>query len=302
MNYKQLESEVISAYRQQDYSLCFSLLDDFIEQAEALDLGEALCLKASVIVIADPRRAPEGLSLTEEALLYMSGNPDKEMSLLVTALGLCFKLGDVEKAKRYELLAHRLLQQYPGNPTVVKREFRLHSNLGLIARLRGEHASAYWHCVQGVNCLLAHGSDDESDVRCWLLNLYINMIDACLDMRRLPEAEDCLLKAKDCVLNGRDLVRWTIAKVRVLQCTDRSLEAGGLLDTLPPLNSTAWSPTLVVQYHLLRALIAQDRGELRRFHHHVVIAQRLAVEHSLDYLVCEVQRVQRMPLTREVAQ
>lgn len=300
MNYRQLESEVISAYRQRDKTVCFSLLDSFITSATGKDLGLALCLRAEMIMFLEKKRAAEGILLVDEALSHLDEHPAERMMVIISALGLCWTMGDVERARNYELLGHQILRDFASDPGILAKQFRLHLNLGLLAKLRGELAAAYWHFMQGVGCISSRGADDGRD-QCWLFNLYEQMIAVCLSMNRIPEAQDYVDRAKECITSPVDSVRWNLALAQVLRHTGRVMEAQDVLATLPPESADGWTPTSIALSHLVRALLYQDEGNIRGFHHHLFLAQKEAVSHHLDYLVCEIQRVQRAPLTQGVA-
>lgn len=301
MNQREVQAAVFEAFRLDQYDQCFSLLDAFLETAAGADLAWALSLRAELILMCDKKRAAEGLLLIDEALEYLDQCPGEAMAAVIIALGLCWAMGDVEKARKYEAQGHRLLQHHPDNILVRSKRFRLHLNLGLIAQLRGELAAAYWHFMQAVSCLQEWGSDNGSDLKCWLFRMYERMIEVCLRMNRFPEAEDYLEKARQNITEPPEDSRWTLQYANFLRCTRRNGEALAALEGLAPFNSDCWTPALIAQYHLLRAMIAHDDGDVRTFHRHLSLAQRKAVEHSLDFMVCEIQRVQRSPIYQGVA-
>ncbi|HYG57885.1 MAG TPA: hypothetical protein VD902_07445 [Symbiobacteriaceae bacterium] len=302
MSFDELLSAVVSAFRGRDYARCFDLLDEFIESVAGPDFCQALVLKADLIMRTDATRIPEGLLLVEEALEHVQDDPISTLTAAVAALGLCFHLGDVERARRYELIGQRVLQQHPDDPGIQAKEFRLQINLGLVANRRGEFAAAYWHFSRALWAITTRGVDDESDVRCFLLNIYEELISVCLRMNRVPEAGEFLTKAKDCILSELDRVRWILARARFLRVKKQPQEAADLLAEFSQDTIQQWTPLLRARFHMVQAQIYQDLGQIRRFHRHLELAQREALTHGFDDLVCEIQRVQRTPISLEVMQ
>lgn len=301
MTFSELKIAIVDAFRRKDYDQAFSLLDRFIDSASSDQLASALSLKAELIMRADPRRSPEGLLLVDEAIKHHQGAPGGTMGLLVNALGLCVMMGDVEKARRYEAMGHRLLQEFPDDQIVQAKQFRLHFNLGFIAQMRSDLASAYWHFMQAVASLAEHGTDDDCDIRSYFFRIYESMIEVCLEMGRGPEAEDNLQKARDNVTSQNESRRWAMARARVLLFVRRPKEAEEVLTELRFQDSSDWPPAETSRYYLLLALVAEENGDLRSYHSHLSHARRVALENSLDYMVCEIQRIQRTPFTQGVA-
>lgn len=293
MRFHELLDTLRVAYRQRDFARCDSLLDEFIEKAQGDELAEALGRKADIIVESNSRRGAEGLVLVDEALTH-AGDPQLAIRLLTAGLALCYVMGDCEKAMRFETLSHHLLQQLPDDSPARSSQFRLHGNLGLIAALRGEHATSYWHFLQAVFGLNTYGSDDDSDIRCWLFWAYRRVAETCITMNRQPEAEEALAKAQACILSDTMLAGWKLTQVHLVSQSGRPEEATALLENITPNDS--WTPDLHVEYHLLAGLVAQSSGDLRGFHTHVSRAHDKAVEQRLDYWLCKIQRVQRTPV------
>lgn len=296
MTYLELRSAVINAYRQRDYALCFALLDNFIEGSNGTDRGKALCFKASVIMWHDRRRAPEGLFLVDEALDYCEDDPAEIMRNVINALGLCYTLGDVHKARKYEAVGTRLLQEHGSHPDVHLDKHKLHGNLGLLAGLRGEYASAFWHFMHALDQLKALGVQDDPELQCTFLSLSLDMVDAALHLGRVPEAEEALASAKPFLTTDDRKVWWTAIRAKVLRSVGRIGEAADAVGKLDP--DTIWrcSPAEQVHYYVMRGLIAQDEGDWPSYHRNLATAHSIAVENSLEYILCEIQRIQRTPL------
>lgn len=296
MNYTELRSAVIDAHRQRDYARCFSLLDSFIEESRGTDRGKALCFKASVILWIDPRRAPEGLFLVDEAMAYCEDDPAEEMRNVNNALGLCYTLGDVHKANKYEAVGTRLLQEHGMNPAVSAYRYKVHGNLGLLAGLRGEYASAFWHFMHALNQLRAEGLHNEPDLKCIYLYLSLDMVDVALHLGRVPEAEEALASSRPCASTEEEIVWWTAQRAKVWRYIGQIAEAEAALDGLDPEAIIRAAPAGQVRYHVIRALLFQDQGDWPHYHRHLALAQEIAVGNSLEYALSEIQRIQRTPL------
>lgn len=293
MDYREMQGAVMDAYRRHDYDRCFSILDEFIEAAGGEELGKALSLKASAIHQIDKRRSPEALVLAEEALHLLREDHGELLRTVVSALGVCYIMGDVERAATYAFLGYRLLQDHGDDPGVRASQFRLYLNLGLISKLRGDYPTAYWHFVQGTHSLLSGGSDDDSDIRNWLFWLNLHTSNACLYMGREPEAREALDRANEYAATEEQRLRVTIAQAELLQHWGRAREAADLMDSLDVDSAAAWSPGARCKYFLVRALAAQYLNDLRGFHQFLSSAHNVALQHSLDFLLCDIQRAQR---------
>lgn len=293
MNYREMHEAVIAAYRRRDYPQCFALIDQYLDWAEGIEKGRALSLKAGLIGQVATERSAEGLSVLEEALPLVRGESQLEIDILVNALLLCYKTGDIERASSYEADALRLLQQHQHLEHVGKHQYGLHLNMGLIATLREDNPTALWHFMHGAISLLASGLD--SDNRGFLFLFYVHAAEACLNMGRVPEAEEFLEQARPHVVLDAHRVRWDIASAEVL--LDRGLyqEALALLDRAEGANQSGWIPVNKVRCYLTRARIARHTADFRGFNRLISSAQAEAIEHSIDYLLSQIQRLQRKP-------
>lgn len=293
MDYRDLEGAVIDAYRREDYALCFSLLDQFSETSDAQDRASAISLKASLISRVDHRRAAEGLTLIEESLPLLQDDPQATLRTLVTALWLCYAIGDIARATTYETLGHHLLRKHGHAPHVRRSQHRLHLNLGMLASVRGEHATAYWHFVQGTTSVLTAGPDDGSDGKAWLFSLYLRTARTCLLMGRLPEAEEALQQAERCAVTAPERLRWLVERAELLRQRGRPDEAAAGLAAIeypPPEAVDAETRTRCL---IVRALVAKDSDDLRGFHRHLAGAREEAAANSLDFLLSDIQRIAR---------
>lgn len=299
MTIEELHSAVLEAFERRDTTTCLQLLESFLETAAGEDRGRALGLKANVI-LCEPRRAPEGLALVDEALSLLTGNPDRRFRTLITALGLCGTMGDVDKASRYEAAALQMLQDFAHERSVKENQFRLYINLGLLANLRLQYPTGYWHLVQA-SAYVMHADLPEESINQWRVFILLHIADTCILMGRGPEAAEALDKARPLIANEREQVRWTIRRSRTLRYLKRSPEALAALESLRSPDS-AWLPDDRARYHLERGLVAQDLGDLRGFHSHLAMAHQEAETHSLEFLLCEIQRAQREPIIAGVIQ
>ncbi|HYF92602.1 MAG TPA: hypothetical protein VD969_10145 [Symbiobacteriaceae bacterium] len=299
MNYEQLRIAVMDAHRQGDQSRCLELMDGFIRTAQGSELGYALRLKASFLMLTDSRRSMEGLSLIEEALSLDLDDPVLQMMCIIDGLGLCYHSGDVQRSARYDALGHRLLNQCTDNPNVNGISFYFYFNLAHIASLKQEHAQAYWHLIQGTRAVLASPAGDSDEVRCMLFKANLRTAEVCLQLNRTPEANDALTKAQPFIASEPDELSWRISRADYLLATNQPDQAAHLLDDMPAPTIPTVSPTTVVRFHLTRGLTAQAQGDLRAFHHHLATAQGCAVDHFLDHLLSRIQRVMRTPTRLE---
>jgi tetratricopeptide (TPR) repeat protein len=297
MDIEQLHSAVQDAFGRRDYASCFVLVDEYLETASGEDRGKALNLKASIIR-CEPRRIPEGLTLAEEAFDLLRHDPEQSLRCLATALSLCLTMGDVDKASRYEGLAHQLLQRHSNHPGVKNMQFRVQINLGGLATQRGQHPTAYWHFVQSV-ASLEDADIPYEEARSFLLHTYLRIADTCSLMNRWPEAAEALEKARPLIVSRSDQGRWTVHRARLLRSQRRYQEAHLALESIAG-DAAAWHPYDLSRFHLERALVFQDLGDMRHFHSHLGIALQIAEESSQEFLLCEIQRAQRSPIIMEV--
>lgn len=295
MDYQELQSAVFDAYRRRDFPVCFSLLDAFSDTAQGEELGLALGLKAAIISVTDYRRVAEGFTLVDKALEQLQQNPSQTISTLVTALLLCYSAGDVERARGYETLCNQVLMKHGEVSTFQGLLFRLHLNLGLIATVRGEHASAYWHFVQGTVLVKTYGNLESANDRPFLFWLYWNTAQACIRMARMPEAAEALQHAEPLISTEQQRVHWVVGWSEVYRCSSRIDEAISMLERVGDRPSPDWDAESRVRFRLAKALAAQEAGDLRTYHEMVSEALRDAIENSLDMLLPEIQRIQRAP-------
>jgi hypothetical protein len=301
VNYEQLQLAVMDAYRQvEDPAQVLAIMDQFIETAQGSELGQALCLKASFLMHHDQRRCAEGLGLVEEALAVAEGDPGLQMKCVVDGLGLSYTMGDPYRAKRYELLGHRVLRENGSDPVVQEMSYRMYLNLAHIATQRQEPTQAYWHLVQGTQVLFCF-PDDDPEVQSFRLRFYLRTAEVCMEMGRSPEAEDALIKAKSYAVSSMDKINWQILWASYLQSISHSSEAAELLDDLQSKKDAPWRPSVELFFHMTRGLIAQQRGEVREFHYHFARAQDIAATDAVDFMLCRIQRVMRTPARLEAA-
>ncbi|HWI52102.1 MAG TPA: hypothetical protein VNT01_08165, partial [Symbiobacteriaceae bacterium] len=133
-------------------------MDQFNETAQGVELGYGLSLKANYIITYDKRHTLEGLTLVDEALELGADCPALQMKCARDGLALCFHMGDVYRATKYELLGHQLLCDHPNDQAVQSHKPRFYYNLSHVVSLRQDHAHAYWLLVQGVNALHAQSA------------------------------------------------------------------------------------------------------------------------------------------------
>lgn len=296
MTIEELHSAVLDALERRDTTTGLQLLEPFLETATGVDRGRALSLKANVI-FCEPRRAPEGLALIDEALPLLSADPDQYFSALVTAIGLCLNMGDVDKGCQYEATSLALLQTFGHERTVQGNRFRLYINLGLLANLRRQYPTGYWHLVQASSCV-SDADLPEGAINQWRVLILLYIADTCILMGRWPEAVEALEKSRPLITNEREQVRWTVRRSQTLRYLKRYREALAELESLRSPDSE-WPPTDRARYHLERGLLAQDMGDLRSFHSHMATAHQEAESHGLEFLLCEIQRAQREPIIAE---
>jgi hypothetical protein len=300
MSFRALMPAVHDAFQKRDYKHCLDLLDGFLNTATGEERIEALLAKSNIIYCVHPAQAVEGLALVNEAR-ELARTPSTTLWCLSDALSLCHVMGDVDRARQYEVAAHRLLQEHGSDPVVSVHRFGLYINMGLIAMLRGEYPTAYWQFIQAQASLQQHPVQDLTIQRKSLLIVNLHIATVCLYMSRIPEAWEAMEKAEGMIASENEKVQWSVLRAKILRQTGRLQEATAALDCLSTDREALWNPTNRVNYRLVQALISHDSGNLKAFHHHLSMAQTIAVDHSLEFLLCEVQRVQRTPITLEVA-
>jgi hypothetical protein len=136
----------------------------------------------------------------------------------------------------------------------------------MLAAVRGEHAAAYWHFLQGTSSLLSAGPDDGSDAKRWLFTLYLHTARTCLLMGRLPEADEALQKVEQCAVTAPERLLGLVERAELLRQRGRPDEASAALAAIeyPPqeaLNAKTRTRSLII-----RALVAKDSDELGAFH------------------------------------
>ncbi|HWH70917.1 MAG TPA: hypothetical protein VNT26_16125 [Candidatus Sulfotelmatobacter sp.] len=297
LTYDDLHIAVLDAHRKGSHLRSEALMDQYIQTAMGADLGKALCLKANYLMLIDPRRSAEGLSLIEDAMLVAEGDSDLQMKCIIAGLGLCYMMGDVRRAARYESLAHQLLMEYAGAPSVYPVSCHLCFNLAHIDSLKQEHTQAYWHLVQGTRMLLAAPGAEADEARCMLFKFYLRTAEVCLQLDRSPEGEDALNKARAYTVHATDELLWQISWAEHLLATKQPERAAQVLDELT--HHSQLAPATLVRFHLTRGLAAQALGDFRAFHHHLAKAQLIAVNHAQDHLLGKIQRVMRTPARLE---
>ncbi len=292
MKFQEMEQAVFHAYHRCEYDRCFALLDTFTQEATGEQYGKALSLKASLITLVDFTRTAEGLTLVDEALPILASIPEETLRLVISALGMCYHVGDVERAREYEAIGNRILHEHGSHPAVQAKRFRFCLNAGNIATLRSEHAAAYWYFRQATAQLVVQDPATVRDKRPLLFWLYIHTSWTCLRMNRLPEAEEALQEAQPLCNTDMDRMRWTITRAELLRQQQGPEPSLTLLDSLR-IDETEWLPDVGALYHMTRALAARDQGNLRQFHHAMAVARQTAIDHCLDYRLCEIQRILR---------
>lgn len=300
MNYEQLQLAVMDAYRQEDPAQVLGIMDRFIETSRGTELGQALCLKASFLMHHDQRRCVEGLGLVEEALAIAEGDPGLQMKCVVDGLGLCYTMGDPLRAKRYDLLGHKVMREHSSDPVVQNMSYRMYLNLAHIATLRQEPTQAYWHLVQGAQ-LLSKFPQDDPEIQSFRFRFYLRTAEVCMEMGRCPEAEDALGRAKENLLCEGDELHWSVFRAYYLQSIYDYDGATEQLDAIAERVAADRRPSVQIGFHLTRSLVAQALGEVRKSHHHLAKAQDIAVNHALDFMLCRIQRVMRSPVRLEAA-
>lgn len=301
MTYEQLNIALVAALRQGDHARCLEMLDQFIETAQGLELGHALSSKAGYLMIHDERRSVEGLNLLDDALAVALGSPTLQMNCIIRGLGLCYNIGDTERAKRYEQLAHELLRDPSEDVAIHSLHPSLYFNLAQIAWLRQELAQAYWHLVQATKSVASVQQISPDEQRRTLFRYYIRTAEICLEMNRTPESEDALVKANACITSPDEEYEWRLVRASYLLAANQLAGARQLLDDFSAIGQADLSPYHKVSYHLVSSLVAQGSGDVREFHFHLARAQDHALDHHLDHMLARIQRVMRTPVRLEAA-
>lgn len=295
MNYQEARRAVFEAFREREYERCLSLVEEFLEHATGPERDEAIAWQISVIAIGLPQKALWGLALIDEHLPRLGEHPRLLVGLLTDAINICRTLGDTERARLYEGHALHLLQKHADVDAVRTSAFRLYISLGLLYQLRNEHATAYWYAMKALQHLQSFGLDDDGDIRGWLFLVYVHhIVPDCLNLGRLPEAEEAVSKAESFVRSDTDDLFFKIARIKVLRARRQTKDALQVLETIPPLSQNT-HPTAKTWYHLINALVAQDCNDLHNFHRSLATAEQTALDHQLDFLLTKIQRLQREP-------
>lgn len=244
---------------------------------------------------ADDRRAAGALLLVDERLVASSHDPAKVLHLLVEALSLCGQIGDTERAKTYEQIAHKLLADHNRHPGVQTGLFRVHYYLGTLARHRKEHAVAYWHFMVGANQVHGRGTKDHLDQDAWLFRFHVQIGATCGEMDRLTESQESLERARAHIRSEQDNRTWLVSRAALLWHMGRLREAQAALESCEATGASEWSPYTRVHWLLVQAVVSRDLDDTPQFNACLGAALRLAVEHRLDSLLPRIQRLQRSP-------
>lgn len=295
MNFQELRQAVSAAIRQRDHAQFRALVDDFLATASGEDYALALCLQADGYLLLDPKNIAEGFVLLDEALPRLIRSPGARVQALTTALGLCFVSSDVERARLYEEDACRILLEYGTDPGVRSKGYRLQFNLGLVAYLRSDYATSYWYFAQAANSVT--GAFVPAEVRQSsesMIQLHTAM--ACLRVRRYFEAQEALDLAEQTAPGEQARIRVSIWRCELFRQLGLIDEASSLVASLEgPIKSCA-DPDARGRYYWVAALVAQDSGDLPRFHRLLALAHAEAADHCYDYLLSEIQRLTRTPM------
>ncbi|HWI52277.1 MAG TPA: hypothetical protein VNT01_09090 [Symbiobacteriaceae bacterium] len=295
MDFLQLRQAVSEAFWQKDYSKFNALMESFLTEACGEDYGRALCLKASWFLMADVKNAAQGFVLVDEAIPLVRKNPAALMEALTIALGLCHRLSDTERARVYEDGACRLLLECTASPEVRARRHRLQLNLGQVAYLRGDFATAYWHFVQAANSL-TDSTVSVSEQRWFGAVIQVHIAMSCLRVRRFWEAQEALDTAEQSSIALEQKLRVAVWRAELLRQLGQGDEAARILSPLLAEVLSCDSTDVRGRFYWVSALVAQDVGDLQKFHHFLHAARTEAVEHEHDYLLGEIQRFQRSPI------
>ncbi|HWH68792.1 MAG TPA: hypothetical protein VNT26_05370 [Candidatus Sulfotelmatobacter sp.] len=289
-----MRQAVSGAFRQKDHTQFKALMDDFLATARGEDYCRALCLQADWLLYTDLRHAVQGFLLVDEALEHAK-NPATKQGILTTGLGLCCVLNDLKRAERYEEEACRLLFEHATDPEVRANRHRLQLNLGQVAYLRGDDATAYWHLAQAAESL-NDPAVPEAERKGFASPIQFNIATACLRVRRYYEAQEALDLALQTAINDAQRLRAKVWYAELLRQLGRIEEVQHALKSMENDVATCSNPDVRSRYNLCAALTAQDLGDLPRFHELFAKARDEASEHQLDFLLCEIQRIQRSPI------
>lgn len=296
MDFEQLRQAVREPLRQKDYAGFRAVLDEFLKAAKNEDYGRGLNLHAEWFLLVDVKHVVQGFLLVDEALPFLAKTPGAKQSALTTALGLCYTCNDVERARAYEEEACRLLLEHATDPSVRNMRHRLQHNLGLVAYCRADYATAYWYFAQAANSL-SSAEVPEAERRSVETSSQIGIAMACLRVRRFYEAQEALDLAEQVANTEFNRFRIAVWRSELLRQLGQIEEAVALLSSLSGSIEVSNSPDLRGRYFWISALLAQDAGDLPRFHHYLNRALAEAAEHRYDYLLSEIQRFQRSPLS-----
>ena len=294
MNFAELRQAVSGAFRQRDYAQFKALTDEFLAAAQGDEYCRALCLKADWCLMVDIEHAAQGFVFIGEALL-LARSPGARLSALTGALALCYHCSDLERARPYEEESCRLLLEHGTLPDVRARRHRLQLNLGQMAYLRGDYATAYWHFAQAAESL-SSPAVPEAERRGLESPIQSNIATACLRVRRYYEAQEALDLAEQRASTEIQRQRALVWRCELLRQLGQIEEAQQILKQLALTVPSCVSPDVRSRYYWFAALVAQDAGDLSGFHQFLVMARDEAAEHRLDYLLSEIQRFQRSPL------
>lgn len=295
MDYIQLRRAVSEAVWQKDYAKFTSLIHSALAATEGEDHGRVLNLQASWFVVVDVKQGAQGFVLIDEALPFLRKNPEALLGALNNALGLCYRLSDVERARIYEEEASSLLLEHGADPGVRARRHRLQLSLGQMAYLRSDFATAYWHFVQAANCV-ADSAVAPSDRHGFESLTHVHVAMACLRVRRYWEAQEALDLAEQSAHTDEQRLRALVWRGELLRQLGRLDEAQALLGPVTPEVATCDSPEVRGRYYVVSAQVAHDAGHLSEYHQFLSKAQTEAYENCHDYLLSEIQRFQRSPM------
>jgi tetratricopeptide (TPR) repeat protein len=292
LDYQQLRDEVLTAFRQGNLQQGYSLLDEGLATAQGECQGKILVLRASMISSFDLKLTAEGLALIDEALPLVHRNLSEMAMALKVALALTYLSGDMDRALPYEEAACRLLLEHGSCPEVRAERYGLQLNMGLIASLRGDHATSYWYLVQAANSLSVPEVSDDRRQR-FEFQIQTQIAVACLRVRRYFEAQEALDQADACGRNHPQRLRAPIYRSELLRQLGQPAEAKAMLVAIRDEVGTLGNADIQAWYYWVSALVAQDLNELAEYHRNLAIAQQLAAEHHFDYLLGEIQRFNR---------